>query len=116
MAIWPSTLPQQPLADSLQGSPQETKVRSETSWGVPIQRNKFSAFYEKFSLRMLMTLDELNILRDFYTNTLKNGSEVFTWKHPLTEEVKNCRFYSFYEYQHLSAMYFNVTLPIEFLP
>jgi hypothetical protein len=116
MATWPVSLPQQPLADGLQGERQETIIRNDTSWGPPIQRRKFSAYYEKFSLKMLMTKDQLLTLQQFYDTDLYNGSDTFDWVHPISGAPKKARFYQSYSYSYISGGYFEVNLPIEFLP
>lgn len=116
MVQWPLSLPQKPLAKSVNIEFQDSRVRYTPAWGPPMQRNKFSALYEKFSLTMYLTLNEVKILREFYLNTLANGTATFLWKHPITEVDAICRFYKPFQISHLSAMYFTVTLPLEFLP
>lgn len=116
MPTWPASLPQEPLADGLQGERQETIIRNETSWGPPIQRRKFSAYYEKFIMKMIMTKAQLQTLAQFFDIDLANGSSEFDWVHPITGEAKKARFYAPYSYNYLNGGYFEVTLPIEFLP
>ena len=116
MQEWPLTLPQTPLADNLNAEYQDSRVRYTPSWGIPIQRNKFSAVCERYTLTMYLTLDQVKILRTFYLSSLSNGTAPFSWKHPLTKEPAICRFYEPFQISFLSAMYFTVTLPIEILP
>jgi len=115
MVTWPSNLPQMGDILDLSAEADETVQRYEMSWGPPIQRRKFSAYYEKFELPMLMTDTQLQTLYDFYDNTLSNGSADFTWVHPITRNSATVRLFQRFTYNHKrgSLKMWNVTLFLE---
>lgn len=81
-AIWPASLPQEPLVDGFSESPADVTIRSELNNGITKTRQRFSGGAESIRVRYDMSEGQLEIFREFERFTLQNRSLPFTHTHP----------------------------------
>lgn len=82
MAIFPS-LSKKP-AYPLEESHEDSVIRSAMDAGYEVTRARFTRSRRTWSLRYRLTpTSDATTLRNFFQNTVKNGSESFTWVHPV---------------------------------
>ena len=66
------------------GELEDAVLRSESEAGYEQTRPKFTRARRSFGLRYRMSDADVATLRAFELTTLVNGSDSFTWTHPLT--------------------------------
>lgn len=81
MATWPATLPQTPLLNGYENTPQNSVLRSEFD-GYTKQRNRFTAVLNDVSESYFLTQTQYDTFKTFFESTLKNGAEEFTKQNP----------------------------------
>ena len=116
MASWPTTLPQTPLTEGYKEAPQDTRLISSVDAGHRKIRNRFTAASFAISETYWFTEAEFLIFKDFYENTLNNGSLDFTKMNPISETSRLYRFESVYDLNQISYPFFKVVIKLEMLP
>jgi len=95
-ADWPETLPQFVLQQGLSETLPDTTVASEMDAGPAKIRRRHSAGVENISCVVALkkdgVTDQVQILKDFYNNTLAGGSLPFDWIHPSSQAAVTFRF------------------------
>ena len=81
--VWPSTLPQAPLAASLSMKRQDATVRFQPDVGDPIVRNRYTAKARTYTFNMIFSAAQLATFDTFFDTTLANGSLKFDWLDPV---------------------------------
>lgn len=76
MEIWPTTLPQKPLLEGYENTPQNSVLRSDFD-GYTKQRNRFTAVIHNVSESYLLSDDQYTTFKQFFSSNLKNGAEEF---------------------------------------
>jgi hypothetical protein len=66
-------------------------IRTEMDAPVDKIRKRFTTVVKKFSLNLILTSDQVDILDEFYDS---NASVQWEWFHPRTQAPANCRFRS----------------------
>ena len=84
--LWPSTLPQVALLDGYGETFPDTIYRSPMEFGPAKSRRRTSAGIRHISWPIILTSAELDILYDFYNDTLLGGNIPFEHYHPRNNE------------------------------
>lgn len=82
LIYWPSSLPQSPLLDGWQESPQDNVVSNQPEVGDSIDRPRATRTGWNVSLRFLMTDQQRKDFWTFYESTLRSGVLAFRWAGP----------------------------------
>lgn len=114
MATWPTTLPQTPLLEGFQDTPQDAVLRSEFD-GYTKQRNRFTAVLHNVSESYLLTKQQYQTFKQFYRDTLQNGAVEFIKPDPIDDINRRYRFKEPYE-ADMMGLDIMVTLELEKLP
>lgn len=92
---------------------EDPAIRSNMEDGTVTSRPKFTRQRMTFSFGWTaLTTEEYNILLNFY-KTVKGGSERFTWRHPLTNQLYTVRFKSIEKFNFLQPSYWQGGLVLE---
>lgn len=78
--LWPASLPQVPVGDSVSYTPWENSIRSQMDAGAHKLRRRFTAVGDDVTLALICTRDQVEALQEFYETTLKTVLP-FTWRH-----------------------------------
>ena len=116
MPTWPASLPQDISSQNYKETPPNTIIRSTVEVGIAKQRSRTTGAARPISATLLLTLDQVETLDDFYENDLGFGALSFDWKHPRTDVPSTFRFTDTPSYPAASSVTFRVTLPLEILP
>ena len=108
MAIWPTTLPQNPLLKGGNRDPDENKLFTKMATGSPKIRILYSAVRDKHAIRLILTTAQVSILKAFYNSTI-----AFTWIDPLTKAPANCRIIGKPTYEPVGYEKFSGTFTLE---
>ena len=81
---WPPTLPDAFDAQGLEITMPDNVIRQSMETGPPKQRRRDTSAPYKIQGRITMTVAQLVIFEDFFTNVIKSGALQFDWKHPYT--------------------------------
>lgn len=111
MANWPATLPQSPLLEGFDDTPQNSVLRSEFD-GYTKQRNRYTAVLNNVTERYYMTQAQFTTFVNFYTSTLSNGSEEFIKPDPVLGVDKAYRFVEPYSMERVGLDWI-VTINLE---
>lgn len=114
---WPAELPQQMLIEGYNESPNKQKIRTEMDAAIAKQRPRFSTTTGPFTGGMVMTDDQYNLFKEFFSITLGNGCLEFNMPKPgNTIETHVVRF-TLEDYQPTKrGLYWVVVLNLETLP
>ena len=82
MAIWPVTLPSEPIIDSITETPPNLLQRTEMDAGPAKVRKRFIVGVRKFKVSYVFSPAEMTIWENFYENTISDGALSFTYPHP----------------------------------
>ena len=116
-AVWPATLPQEPLADGYSEQAPNTVLRSQMEAGPPKLRRRFTAGVRTIECQLRLTPAEVADLDLFFTETVAGGSLPFDWKHPRTGTAQTFRWVEPPTYTPLArGTRWRATLRLEILP
>lgn len=116
MVSWPASLPQTSLIDGYQETHIDGVVRSETDIGPPKQRQRFTGIMEDVVWVFLMTEAQIDILEDFFFNTLAHGSVSFDHVNPRTGDAETYQFRAPLAYAPVSHELTRVTIQLKQVP
>lgn len=92
--IWPvsNSMPQDILVDA-SAAYQNNLIEFEPDKGESIERARYLAVPMKFSSArvVLTTVAQLQDIYYFFETTIRFGSIVFDWKHPLLQTARECK-------------------------
>lgn len=91
-AVWPLTLPQDPLRQGYEERAAQVGVRTAMDAGPPKVRRRFTAGVKTLRVTMSMTRAEVAIFETFYETVLEGGTLRFEWTHPRTLQTVEFRF------------------------
>jgi len=111
---WPTSLPQSPLIEGYSNTPQDSVLRSDMD-AYTKQRNRYTATIADVSEYYLMTQTQYSVFKDFFKNTLKNGSLDFIKSNPETGLGETYRMAGVYS-PSFNGVTFKVKLKMEMLP
>ena len=115
MAIWPSGLPQRPLAEGFTESAVPSVVRTDMDVGPAKMRRRYTAEVRVYSMGLLLTTAQVATLETFYVTTL-GCVEPFDWIDHRTNAAASYRFRSPPSYSEAGPGYWRATLDLEVLP
>jgi hypothetical protein len=113
MAAWPAGLPQASLLEGALETVQDATVRTEMDVGPAKRRRRYTAVVRRFSVPLILTLDQVATLETFYDSTLSGGVDAFDWLHPRTGASVSLAFVSRYQLQPIGAGYYRALLELE---
>jgi len=116
MPTWPNTLPQSPLLDGFRETVPDITIRSTMDQGPAKVRLRTTAAVRTMALTYLMSKDQIAALETFYLATVQGGALSFTFTHPRSNTVMNCRFTRPPEYVPTNGNFFRVAIELEVLP
>ena len=112
---WPAGLPQDVSKEGYGESPPDTLLRTSFDAGPVKQRSRTSSAATPVEATMDMTLEELQMFDEFFSQTLVNGSLSFDWIHPRTKAPAVLRFTGVPKYAAKTGVHFKVDLSLEIL-
>lgn len=83
-AVWPSSLPQKPLADGFSETAPNLVVRSPMDIGPAKVRRRATAGVTRLQMRFRLTNDQLTTFQAFLHADLQDRALAFTWMHPIS--------------------------------
>jgi len=120
MSQWPSGLPQAAFLGASVGD-DESRLISPMDTGPASVRKRFTAFTQTYNVPIILTGSQLLIFQEFYRTTLNQGTDSFTWIHPVDDSTVTMRFKSPPQWQSLKSgasgsREWQATLNLEILP
>lgn len=116
MAVWPATLPQEPIPDSLTETPPNLLARTEMDAGPAKVRRRYTAGVTDYAMEYVFTPEEMLIWEGFY-NAIGFGVTPFDFPDPRKYwETITVRLVEPPSYKHLGAGYYSVSMKMEKLP
>lgn len=107
---WPTTLPKCP--QTWTETPIDVIIRSEIDVGAKKVRRRFTRSRLTISVTLTMEKSYYKPFNDFYKKDLKNGLLSFTYKHPYSGILTECRFIAVPTYS-MQAKAFTVNMQWE---
>lgn len=89
MAVWPTSLPQKPLAEGFAEATAPNVVRSENDAGPTNARRRYTVPVKRYQLRMLFTTAQVATFETFFESTLASGVLPFDWVDPRTQSAES---------------------------
>ena len=115
-ATWPAGLPQRPLVDGYSNSFGDGAKRSDMDSGPPKVRKRFTATVEPLRLVFRLTRTQVAILRSFFTTDCQYGAIPFSFVEPVSGAAVRVAFSKPPAIQPRSAIRFDATLELDWLP
>lgn len=112
---WPDTLPTELLQRGYSQASSDVLLRSAVDVGPAKVRRRNTATAVPVAGNLLLSFDDLAILRAFYEDDLLDGTLRFSWADPVSLAAKEFRFTSPPKWVMASG-WFDVTLELEILP
>ena len=117
MATWPSTLPQDLLAQGFSLTQQEQVIRTQMDAGPDFVRRRFTAASTMISGAIYADATQYATFWDFFNNTLNGGVDAFDWLHPITDASASFRFVGVPTVTSVAAgILFQISMQLEILP
>jgi hypothetical protein len=117
MATWPTTLPVEPIPDSITETPPNLLKRTEMDAGPAKVRKRYTAGVRNFEVSYMFSPAEMAIWEDFFENNISDGALSFTYPHPRKwGTFITVRLSEIPDYKHKGAGYYDITLKLEQLP
>lgn len=89
---WPATLPQIPLRDGFVETEPNLVRRTPMDEGPAKQRLQYTTGIRPFVLQVELDVDQVATFDTFYSDTLRDGTLPFAWKHPRSQVNTTFRF------------------------
>ena len=116
-AVWPASLPQEPLAQGFSEQAPNTVIRSQMEVGPPKVRRRFTAGVRNIECQLRLTPAQVDTLDAFFGSTVAGGALSFDWKHPRGGTVVTFRFVEPPAYAPVArGTLWQATLRLEILP
>lgn len=120
-AIWPLALPQRPQRYSYKLQYPNQLLRSKMDSGPDKVRRHGNAKPKTLSLLYVLKTEQLTVLDDFVSKTLKEGALCFDWPHPVLNRYVRSRMVgqntSLYdEDQFKDTLDWQITFTLEYWP
>ncbi len=116
--VWPVGLPQIPLQEGYVETEPNVVKRTDMDEGPAKQRPRFTRGIRPFHVQVEMEVDQVATFDTFYSETLKDGTLPFAWKHPRTQVNTNFRFVGGQpqKIRNVEARNYRVTMALEVMP
>lgn len=92
MPVWPSSLPQAPLAESFRETVADNTLRTQMDQGPAKLRRRSTSAVGTIGGTFLLTRPETATLIEFYETALSGGVIPFSFYHPRHGAQVSCRF------------------------
>ena len=93
LRYWPTSLPQRPMRNGLNGGRLGNLHAFQPERGPDITRPIGTGSSEQFGLSLPpLSSQDFKVFDDWYQGTLGQGSHSFIWRHPFTLAVRWCKF------------------------
>ena len=116
MAAWPASLPEYPLADSLQETAPDLVLRTQMDAGPAKVRKRFTAAPVQLAMRFELTKAQVATLLSFYETDADGGATTHTMTHPRTSATVTVRFVGQPQVRSISADIWQADVQVEILP
>ena len=116
MPTWPASLPQTPLLDMAQITPEEVRAVFEGDVGPPIMRARTTSAGEESTLTFGMTSAQLATFQTFWRVDLSHGSASFTMDYTIDGTPQTFLFLSPYTIRQVIDSFFRVTVRLYMEP
>ena len=117
LIVWPSALPQEPLAQGFGEQAPNTVIRSQMEAGPSKVRRRFTAGVRNIECQMRLTPDQVETLDTFFVSTVAGGALSFDWKHPRNGTAVTFRFIEPPSYSPMTrGVAWQVSMRLEVLP
>jgi hypothetical protein len=117
MVTWPTSLPVEPIPDSISETPPKLSVRTEMDAGPAKVRRRFSSGVRLFEVAYMFSPAEMDIWELFYEETIFDGTMSFSYPHPRKwGTMINVRLTDTPQYKHKGAGYYDVVMKLEQIP
>jgi hypothetical protein len=116
---WPANtdFPQYFLIGTVSGGPKDVSIRTDVAQGPSRVRSRYTNPEEEYTGVLLFPTRALfQIFQAFFKTTLQNGTQQFSWYHPLTMEATTMRFAGSYSDQPQTDQVHRVTVNVEIIP
>lgn len=115
--LWPASLPNEPLRQGYEEGFRELAFRTEMDIGPPKRRKRYRSAPKRFVPALFMTEVQVDIFRNFFNTSLRQGEFSFQFPHPRNGETMLVAFTDVPPPPVATgADGFIVTLPLEILP
>jgi len=116
-AVWPASLPQEPLVEGFNERAPDTVIRTQMEAGPPRARRRFTAGIRHIECQVRLTPARVETLDAFFRATLAGGALPFDWTHPRTGAAATFRFVEPPSYAPVArGTLWQGTLRLEILP
>jgi hypothetical protein len=115
VALWPLTLPQSFLVEGFTQEATDNVIRSATESGPSKARRRYTAAVEPFTGKMIMTIAQYTIFRNFYRNDIQDGALPFTMPDDVEGGTMEVRFREKYNATML-GLHWELTLGLDKQP
>lgn len=121
-AVWPVSLPQEPLAPGFTRRPDPSgRIASQMDVGPSKVRRRRALRTKPFDVTYPIPRDDFGDFEEFFEDTIEGGTLPFDWPDPLTEETVRVRFRPGETEPYSAALeqggkFYLVTLKLEELP
>lgn len=112
MPAWPDTLPQYFLQSGFRRKPLPNATTIDTESGEPLSRLRFTGDQSSVTGSIMVDTDGLATFRNFWKYDLAQGTLRFTWDDPATGEAAEFLFSDTPEETCISAMIWQVMMPL----
>lgn len=116
MPNWPEGLPTIAMERSFVESPPDLKIRTEMDSGIAKVRRRFTSGVRPMSFDIPMTLDQVEIFDQFYSQDLASGALSVDFPHPRTGNMVEIRILGVPQYVPRGGLNWLVKLSVEVLP
>mgnify|MGYP001170021751 CR=1 FL=1 len=116
MASWPSTLPQELIAETLSIEMPDNLLRSDMDIGPAKVRRRTTSNVTKVSGDIIVTRDQYNTLSSFFSNNASYGATEFDWINPITGSSCSMRFSAPPRVKPEKGSLLRVSLSLEIMP
>lgn len=83
MATWPASLPQAPLFNSLNVTPEPNVIAFESDVGVEHTRRRATSRRKTINVAFMLTRAQLSVFDAFFEQELADGTLTYQWRDPV---------------------------------
>lgn len=108
---WPASLP--PCAATYTEKAEPVIIRSSVEEGPPKTRRRFTVRIVRAQMGMVLTLEQFQILDDFFYIDCNGGTVWFQFTHPWRNIIRDFRMIEAPDFQDYGALAVNTTMVLE---
>lgn len=115
VATWPLTLPQSFLVEGFTQEATDNVIKSAMESGPSKARRRYTATTQPFTGKMILSLAQYDIFRDFYRDDLQDGALTFTMPDDVEGGTMEVRFREKYT-ASLLGLHWELTMGLDKQP